>query len=291
MIINNAQLSDNQINALDELVAIASKVDKGSPAIYKHLLILQRDVPSNFLYYTPAIDSKPAQLIGFLSLYFFYENKAEVSLLVHPDYRRQNIAKMLLEAANRLCKIKNIKTLIFSTPPTSYPPLLGIMGAKLEHREYYLALECDNFKPLLTTKLCVRHAKQQDMDTLCTIDSLCFAEEIIENIDEMRDRFLILLAEKSYHVLVAEKDGIVVGKVHLRFDEDEAFLSDLAIIPAQQHQGFGKELIMHAINYVISQNIKRIELEVETENEKALKLYLSCDFKIIDTVDFYVVNL
>lgn len=281
MIINNEQLSDSQLDSLDELVAIARKVDNGSPAIYKHLLILQRDIPSNFLYYTPAIGTKPAQLIGFLSLYFFYENTAEVSLLVHPDYRRQNIAKMLLEAATALCKIKKIKTLIFSTPPHSCPPLLVVMGAKLDHREYYLVLEFDKPEQLLTTTLCVRHAKQQDINDLCIIDSLCFATE---NTDDMKDRFLILLAEESYHVLIAEKENKIIGKMHLRFDEDEVSLSDLAIIPAEQHQGLGKELIMHAIQYVNSQNIKRISLEVETANEKALKLYMSCGFKIIDTV-------
>ncbi|OGV27728.1 MAG: hypothetical protein A3F18_00650 [Legionellales bacterium RIFCSPHIGHO2_12_FULL_37_14] len=287
MIVNNDQLSDRQLEDLDSLIAAARQVDGGSPAIYKHLLVLKRDVPCNFLYYTQEKPNNPGQLIGFLGLYFYYAKAAEVSLVVHPQYRHQDIAKKLLQTAYNLCQIKKTQQLIFSTPHKVFPPLLKLMGAELAYREHHLKREDGPFLPIISPKLAVRAARQQDIAVLCNIDKECFQTTDLE---EMKERFNIILAEETYHVLVAELANKIIGKVHLRFDEDEVFLSDLAILKAYQHQGLGKELILHAINYVNSHHKDVISLEVETKNAKLLDLYFACGFKSFDIIDFYKVN-
>jgi ribosomal protein S18 acetylase RimI-like enzyme len=271
MIINNQQLTDQQLDDLDKLIEIAELHDGGSPAIYKHLLVLRRDLPSNFLYYTSATEKKPAQLIGFLSLYFFYQHSCEISLLVHPDHRR----------------IKKVHQLLFSTPPNYRTPLLDAMGATLHHTEYHLMRDIVTQESISEPRLDVRLAKQTDLSVLCELDQQCFQNKN----EDMRDRFSSLLSDPSYSLLVAEYQGKIIGKAHLRFDPDETILSDLAIFPTHQHQGFGGELLSHAIHYVHSDGCTSIALDVETAQQPNLKLYFEHGFVVISAVDFYCCEL
>lgn len=287
MIINNQQLSDQQLSDLDKLIDIAKKHDGGAPAVYKHLLVLSRDTPSNFLYYTPAIGTHPPQLMGFLSLYFFYQDSCEVGLLVHPEARHQGIAKQLLKEALSLCNIKKIKQLIFSTPPNHRTPLLDKMQATFHHSEYHLVRNSKTAEALSAAKLSIRHAKAADIPLLCKLDKACFETDD----HDMQDRFQIVLSDPSYTLLVAELGTEMIGKLHLRFDNQEVELSDFCVFPAFQHQGLGSEFLSHAIKYLHDQNKHRIALDVEAKSAPILKLYTKHGFEITATIDFYLVSM
>src|SRR4051812_19799815 len=90
-ILQNNQLSALQLQQLHELAALCQTTDGGVPCLYPHLLKEKRETDNNLLYY------KNNQLIGFLSVYFFYADACEISLMVHPDYRQQKIATQLLQ--------------------------------------------------------------------------------------------------------------------------------------------------------------------------------------------------
>lgn len=72
-----------------------------------------RSLPTSFLYY------QNGSLIGFLSVYFFYDDAVEVAVLVSPQYRRQGIAKQLIKEALPLIKSQNYFNLIFHAPHAS----------------------------------------------------------------------------------------------------------------------------------------------------------------------------
>lgn len=92
MIHQNRKLSSEQLEALLALRFDCQAFDGNMTPIYPHLLAFERPHAGNFLYYHNGL------LIGFLAVFFFYEQAVEISLLVHPRWRKKGIAQQLLKA-------------------------------------------------------------------------------------------------------------------------------------------------------------------------------------------------
>lgn len=277
MLLNPAQLSAQDLQALDILIQAAFKHDGGLPAIYHHLLVLHREPPSHFLYF-----DSPDKLIGYLSIYFFTDQEAEISLLVHPDYRRQGVAKKLYQAAYPLLRSEHINTLLFSAPPRG-ASWLKKRGLRLIYSEHNLIREALTPEKISKSKLHIRETTLDDIPILCEIDKQCFKSKD----PDMADRFRTLFSSQLYLVLVATYQNQVIGKVHLRTDPDQSNLTDLAIMPAFQKQGLGSELLCHAINIGLQNNMLPITLEVETSRQSLLKLYTQHGFTEYRKIDFW----
>lgn len=273
MLLNPTYLSDQMLQSLDVLSKVALEHDKGLPAIYHHLLILEREPPSHFLYF-----ETPNQLTAYLSVYFFRPHQAEISLLVHPDCRKRGLAKRQFEAAKPLLHTERIRSVLFSAPPIS-APYLEQQGLTLCHSEYHLRHERAASQKLSSPKLSIRKATHQDISDLCIIDKCCFETED----DDMQERFEQLLGDERYCIWIAEYQNKRIGKVHLRDDSDETQLSDLAVLPEFQHRGFGAALLTHAIQH----EDRPIGLEVETNQHAVLKLYTDHGFVEQYKLDFW----
>lgn len=71
----------------------------------------------------------------------------------------------------------------------------------------------------------------------------------------------------------------IFGFVCFRVYQDEAELTNFAILPTRQNKHFGTELLSFALTYLLSQGVKKITLEVSTQNKKAKKIYQDFGFK------------
>ena len=61
----------------------------------------------------------------------------------------------------------------------------------------------------------------------------------------------------------------------------------MEILPDYRGKGYGRELLILAINKLKEFKVKAINLQVETENKNALNLYKSCGFKENYIMDYY----
>src|ERR1700744_916642 len=102
MLTTNNQLDATQLSALEDLADLCKKADGDLPPMYYHILEQKRISNNNFLYF------QKDKLIGFLSVYFFYTDACEVSLIVAPKHRRKGIAKKLLLEALPLVEGKQM---------------------------------------------------------------------------------------------------------------------------------------------------------------------------------------
>lgn len=64
----------------------------------------------------------------------------------------------------------------------------------------------------------------------------------------------------------------------------------LSISEAQRRQNIGSELLKQFLIEAAQQNIESIELEVRTDNTKAIKFYEKHGFKIIDKLPKFYQN-
>lgn len=281
MITQTNQLNSLQLHQLNELEELCQKADAGAPALYRHLLIEKRSNNSTILYY------KNDKLIGFLSVYFFYTNACEISLLVHPNYRRQKIATQLLQQILPLLTEKSIQRVIFSTSPSL--TWLAKQGFTYIESEYHMERVSAVSAPIATPKLTICHATINDIPALVEIDQICFATDQANPLQQ----FAHLLANPHYKLLVANYQGQTIGKAHIRKSDDHiAFLSDIAILPSFQGQGFGHELVAHAINEVLIHGTNKLALDVTTNQQsKAFNLYSHHGFKITQQYDYWAVSL
>jgi ribosomal-protein-alanine N-acetyltransferase len=83
-------------------------------------------------------------------------------------------------------------------------------------------------------------------------------------------------------ILVAEQDTsrppTITGFVAFHYVMDEAELRNMAVDPAYQRQGLGKELLAEGQKRLLAQGVRRIYLEVRASNLSAQRFYYSAGF-------------
>ncbi|URL01594.1 ribosomal protein S18-alanine N-acetyltransferase [Avibacterium sp. 20-126] len=87
---------------------------------------------------------------------------------------------------------------------------------------------------------------------------------------------------ERYFNLKLEKEQHIIGFAICQKVLDEATLFNLAIDPAYQGQGLGKQLLHSLIDKLREQGILTLWLEVRQSNEIAQKLYRQCGFNEVD---------
>lgn len=278
---NIHQLDKQQLNDLDQLRLRCKKENGSTPNLYAHILAQIRTLPACLLYY------ENHMLMAFLSAFFFYDDAVELSLMVDPTARRRGLAAELIRSIIPLLKQYDYHKLIFSSPHTLNDHWLKSTGFSYTHSEYYMRRE--DLNPILEFKntLKFKTATQNDIDVLYELDEACFHKKQ----SEAPDRFHNLIDNRDYHIVIALKDDKPIGKAHMRWEQQGASLSDIAIHPSLQGKGYGTALIAHCINYSLSEGKPHLSLDVETHNQKALQLYIRLGFTVHNACDYWTISL
>ena len=112
---------------------------------------------------------------------------------------------------------------------------------------------------------------------------LCFPEPG----NHLDDYFHSLLIDPQYSIYVLEKNNIIIGKVHLRWQDNSVFLADLAVTKHEQRKGLGTKLIAHSVRMAALQKKATLLLDVEAKNQLALALYQRLGFVISNAHDYW----
>ena len=86
------------------------------------------------------------------------------------------------------------------------------------------------------------------------------------------------IADKCSNISLLIKNDKLIGSVACCGNE----IDDLIVAPEYQNKGFGKQLFHWAILYIRSKNSFPITLHVAEWNQKAIRLYKSVGFVIIE---------
>lgn len=276
-IVHTHQLNTQLLKAVETLAKKCKTADGNRIGIYEHLLCQNRPQSINLLAY----DAQ--KLIGFLSVFFFYEHASEIVLMVAPKYRQKGIATQLLQKAQPTLDPYALQQLIFPAPHQLNAEWFRAHHYRYRNTEYEMQAILDNPLPKHNSPLTLRRATAADIPILSAIDQACFK---IQHAD-MTKRFNSLLSQTNYVLYIAYKDGIPVGKVHMYLTPPKARLSDIAIIPRLQGQGLGHELLQHCLHNLQEQKYTHILLNVETDNQRALNLYTRVGFSLLNAQDYW----
>lgn len=102
--------------------------------------------------------------------------------------------------------------------------------------------------------------------------------------DSIRATVAVLLVDPACEYLLAFENGEPVGICQLRYrlsvwtGAPDCWLEDLYVSEAGRGRGLGRALVDAAVEAARARGCKRIELDVNEQNEAAFALYLSAGF-------------
>ena len=121
----------------------------------------------------------------------------------------------------------------------------------------------------------IRQAIAKDLDAIVKLEMDTFDDaytsQTIQN-DINSNKLKVLVA-----------DNKIIGYITIGKVLDEAEIERIAIIKELRKMGYATNLLNETINELIGSGIKKVYLEVRSDNLAAIKLYLKCGFQNIST--------
>ena len=133
--------------------------------------------------------------------------------------------------------------------------------------------------------LAIRPFQATDMFAIIKIASETLTEQYVPSLfnyfyETFPQGFII--AEQHHKII-----GFIIG---IKITNDAARIIMLSVKQDYQQQQIGTKLLNKLIKTLENEKIKQINLEVRTDNKKAIKFYLKHGFKIIDTIKQFYQN-
>ena len=161
-------------------------------------------------------------------------------------------------------------------------------------------------------RVTLRKAGSEDVETLALISASSFGHSvegtkrhILENMQIPRVQYYLGMLGNVDPFLADVSSGNrseeAVGCLNLYEAEREYGIYAFAVLPQYRRRGFGRQMLEQIIKEVHARNVcldvsrdersLDIALEVETQNENAIRLYRSCGFVEVTTYGYYNVDL
>jgi ribosomal protein S18 acetylase RimI-like enzyme len=224
-------------------------------------------------------------LIGFARMDGWAE--PELCGVVDPGYRRQGIGRLLLAAARHECKRRGVQQmlLICDEAAASGSAFAAGVGAELRYAEYRMRLDpaaIERSRPRNPT-LKLRTATVDDLDLLTRLQAAAFGDSE----REVRTHLIRRLEQASREYLIGLLDDLPIGVLCLGRYQHEADITAFGVLPEYQGRGYGRQMLLDAIDLLLTERWEQIMIDVVVENRNALKLYQSCGFRAVSTYGFY----
>ncbi|MGR3778030.1 GNAT family N-acetyltransferase [Bacillus paramycoides] len=276
-------LTANEIQQMKDLAHICGQhdqIDYSSDLHVNFLTARNKDEINDFLFYDNT------QLIGALSMYDFERpTKLELIGFVHPNYRKQHIGTTLLQTAmNEIQKRETDEALlIISGDSISGKSFAKQMNLPYLYSEYGMEFKTNETQKTLKNNINLTVASSELLPDLIEIASKAFGDSV-ENTSTWLQKMMTSSSHQIYRALIDEK---VIGTITVTEQKHSTTLSGFAVHPSYQGKGYGKEILGYMVHTLITKGVSTIELEVETKNKNALKLYTQCGFEIMTKYDYY----
>ncbi|MFD2369770.1 GNAT family N-acetyltransferase [Brevibacillus sp. GCM10020057] len=283
LISEKSKLSADELAAVKQLVNVCNEHDGIDLKVNPDMLANRSGTHTeDFLCYVGE------QLVGFLGMYVFHGGEAEVSGMVHPDYRRRGIFRALQARAAKHCRTRNIPHQLFIVQRASKSgkACMEQLGASYQFSEYWMDLDSGKTaKPAADIEL--RAAGPEDVETVIRLNVHGF------QMDEARAREMSIRVEQEAdaRTFLIFTDGKPIGKISAKVTDGEGFIYGFCVHPDHQGKGYGRRALARTIELIRAQGAERMSLEVASENSGALGLYESCGFVVRSANDYYKLPL
>ena len=268
-------LTDHQLLEVKALIAVCQKYDGTYRDPYlSNMLNFDPDMPAFFLYY------EKGELVGLLTVYAD-DQDVEVAILVHPNHRRQGIARALYGSFEKETASYPIESVTFQTERVfleRHPDFVNNWGlVEDEETETWLGKDRRPYPLAKLSNLDVLLADRSYQDQISQLKFQAFSEE--HESKEVVDRYVAkALKDPESRLYILLKNGQVIGTCTVDLSSNTNYLYGLAIAKLERGQGYGSYLAKSLVNKLIEQNDKEFQIAVEDSNVGAKRLYEKIGF-------------
>lgn len=268
-------LNDHQLLDAKALIATCQNNDGTFRDPYlSNMLNFDPDMPAFFLYY------EKGELVGLLTVYAD-DPDVEVAILVHPNHRRQGIARALYRSFEKETASYPIESVTFQTERVfleKHPEFASNWGlVEDEETETWLGKDRRPYPLETVSNLEVVLADRSYQDQISQLKFEAFSEE--HESREVVDRYVAkALKDPESRLYILLKNGQVIGTCTVDLSSNTNYLYGLAIAELERGKGYGSYLAKSLVNKLIEQNDKEFQIAVEDSNVGAKRLYEKIGF-------------
>ncbi|MDO5517181.1 MAG: GNAT family N-acetyltransferase [Clostridium sp.] len=275
-------INEKEYKELNELSRICERKDKINLKLeldYKLNISGEAERHNNlvneFLYY---INDK---LVSYIGISCFGGNTAELNGITHPEYRRKGLFKKIFQLAINECRVRNYREVLLLSDDASCDGVdfIKANGGKYKCSEYSMKYDKDD-KVILNedNDILLEKADRSDSNEIKKQDSIYWGEELDGEECEI---------PSNTEVYMIKKSDKTVGKIHVEYSDNYAYIFGFGIKPEYRCNGFGRSALEETVNLILGKNIEDIRLDVACENKTALNLYKKCGFKENSVMNYY----
>ena len=268
-------LTDHQLLEAKALIAICQNDDGTFRDPYlSNMLNFDPDMPAFFLYY------EKGELVGLLTVYAD-DQDVDVAILVHPNHRRQGIARALYRSFEKETASYPIESVTFQTERVfieRHPEFASNWGlVEDEETETWLGKDRRPYPLATVSNLDVLLADRSYQDQISQLKFQAFSEE--HESREVVNRYVAkALKDPESRLYILLKNGQVIGTCTVDLSSNTNYLYGLAIAELERGKGYGSYLAKSLVNKLIEQNDKAFQIAVEDSNVGAKRLYEKIGF-------------
>ncbi|RPI77323.1 MAG: GNAT family N-acetyltransferase [Desulfobacteraceae bacterium] len=275
-IVKSNKLSDTQIRDINNLVSLCNRHDRLQYSFDPNDNFKKKADINHFLLYD-------ADKLLSVVILFTPRNEAEVSAFTHPEFRRKGLFSSLLSAAAAELSRRRIPDFLFVCDKSSQDgqKVVTHLKAVYEYSEFAMKLNPEKIPDLtMDPALQIRETKPADRPTLIKIRRASFRDQTDESFMPF-----FLAENRVVHTLFYHHE--IIGLIAVYDDGQKYYIHGFAIDPPYRGKGLGGQ----ALHFIVKKfrNLdprKDIELEVQTENIRALSLYEKIGFKVFTAYDY-----
>ena len=269
------KLSQEELSEAKKLINCCQNYDGTYRDPYlSNMLNFDPNMPAFFLYY------EKGELVGLLTVYAD-DQDVEVAILVHPNHRRQGIARALYRSFQKETASYPIESVTFQTERVfleRHPDFVNNWGlVEDEETETWLGKDRRPYPLATVSNLDVLLADRSYQDQISQLKFQAFSEE--HESREVVDRYVAkALKDPESRLYILLKNGQVIGTCTVDLSSNTNYLYGLAIAELERGQGYGSYLAKSLVNKLIEQNDKEFQIAVEDSNVGAKRLYEKIGF-------------
>ena len=268
-------LNDHQLLEAKALIATCQNYDGTYRDPYlSNMLNFDPNMPAFFLYY------EKGELVGLLTVYAD-DPDVEVAILVHPNHRRQGIARALYRSFEKETASYPIESVTFQTERVFLernPDFVDNWGlVEDEETETWLGKDRRPYPLANISNLEVLLADRSHQVQISQLKFQAFSEE--HESREVVDRYVAkALKDPESRLYILLKNGQVIGTCTVDLSTNTNYFYGLAISEPERGKGYGSYLAKSLVNKLIEQNDKEFQIAVEDSNVGAKRLYEKIGF-------------